>query len=340
MLAHQKDKMRTYASTIASKAIASHMYGEPFSYINETPFRVGIYSSDYTLLHGDEIKEVDFMQSLYQKKSALYLIDQSTHLHMGIKYIVLENEEIFKEIAKLKLQMVVYALISMILVGVIGYFLSRLFLKPIANEREKIDRFIKDTTHELNTPITALLMSVSTLENENSKSSERIKLSAYRISNIYKDLCYLLKDDIQQVSEIEELDISRVVHEQIELLAGYAKSKKITIERSLNSFDFPIDHESAVRLINNIISNALKYSKPKSQIIITMEDRSLMVQDFGVGIDVEDLEKIHQRYYRANSSEGGFGIGLDIVASICKKYTIKLKIESKKGEGTVVSLLF
>ena len=340
MFENQRDNMRTYASSIASKAIASHMYGESFDYKNETAYIIGMYDSKFNILYGDEIDNIDFNKGIYQQDKALYVIDQSAHLHLGIKYIVLKNTELFNDTKKLKTQVIFYTIVALVFVAVIGYFLSRLFLMPIANEREKLDKFIKDTTHELNTPISALLMSVSSLKDEDSKIKDRIKLSANRISNIYDDLCYLLKDELNIKYELKALNIKNIMNEQLELLEEYAKSKKIKIDKNLEDLIFTIDEESSKRLINNLLSNALKYSKPNTTIKIVLKNNQLFIQDQGVGIEKKDLENIKKRYVRINNNEGGFGIGLDIVNTICKKYDIKFTIKSKENIGSKVILEF
>jgi two-component system OmpR family sensor kinase len=340
MLDMQKDKMRTYGAELAFKAIKAHMTSTPFLYINSTKFKIAMYSNRKNILYGEEIEDIEFDYPIYLKGDALYVIDQSAQQHLGIKYIVLKDTTIFEEIEGLKYKVIIYTLIALFFVGVVGYFLGRLFLKPIANERERLDKFIKDTTHELNTPISALLMSVSSLKDEDSKIKERIKLSANRISNIYDDLCYLLKDELNESPQIKDINLKEILEEQLLLLETYAKSKKIEIKLDSQNTIFKIDEESAKRLINNILSNALKYSKPNTTIEITLKEKQLKVKDQGVGIDQDSLKSIKNRYYRANKSEGGFGIGLDIVNSICKKYDIKLEIESKKDEGTSVVLNF
>ena len=340
MFESQRDNMRTYASSIASKAIASHMYGESFDYKNETEYTIGMYDNRFNILYGDEILNIDFTKGIYQKEKALYVIDQSAHLHLGIKYIVLKNKKLFNDTESLKTQVIFYTIIAFVFISIVGYFLSRLFLKPIANEREKLDRFIKDTTHELNTPLSALLMSISSLKDDDSKVKDRIKLSVNRISSIYDDLCYLLKDEINTKLELKEIDIKDIINEQLQLLEGYAKSKKIDIEKNLDSFIFNIDEESSKRLINNLLSNALKYSKPNTTIKIILENNQVSIEDQGVGIEKKYLKNIKNRYVRVNSSEGGFGIGLDIVNSICKEYNIQFIIQSQKDKGTIVRLLF
>jgi two-component system OmpR family sensor kinase len=75
-------------------------------------------------------------------------------------------------------------------------------------------------------------------------------------------------------------------------------------------------------------------------ITVTLKNNILAVQDTGIGIDEKMQEDIFRRYYRANDERGGFGIGLNIVLSICKKYKIKLGLDSKKGEGSTFKLTF
>ncbi len=333
--------MRTFGAELAFKAIQSHMSSRPFDFQNQTNYKIGMYSSRKDILFGEELEDIEFDKKTYVKNDNLYVIDQSAQHHLGVKYIVLENHDIFEQIIILKYKVIGYTLFTMFFISIIGYFLSRLFLKPIASEREKLDRFIKDTTHELNTPISALLMSTSALSESDKKVKDRIKLSATRISNIYDDLCYLLKNDINATNEIKEINIKNIIAEQLLLLETYTKSKKIEIQiNHLDDLIYKIDEESIKRLITNILSNALKYSRPNSKVEISIKENTLLVKDYGEGIEEKNLKKIKTRYFRANTSEGGFGIGLDIVNSVCLKYGIEFGIESVKDEGTSISLKF
>jgi len=162
----KKDKMRTYASSIASNAIKVHMYGGVFTLAKHYSFDVGLYDSRYNLLYGNELNNIDFSKVYYELNNCFYIIDQSAQMHMGIKYIVIKDNSIAEEIIGLKYKLAIITIIAMLFIAIIGYFLSRLFLQPIAAERQRLDNFIKDTTHELNTPIAALLMSVSSLKDE------------------------------------------------------------------------------------------------------------------------------------------------------------------------------
>jgi two-component system OmpR family sensor kinase len=97
---------------------------------------------------------------------------------------------------------------------------------------------------------------------------------------------------------------------------------------------------SAHRLIDNLLSNAIKYSDVGDSIFITVKNNVLEIRDTGIGIDEKVQEDIFKRYHRVNDERGGFGLGLNIVLSICKQYKIEIGLESKKGEGSTFILTF
>jgi two-component system OmpR family sensor kinase len=329
--------MRVYGALIASQAIMSHMLDTKFEYTTKDIYKVGMYSHKYKLLYGQDSKDINFKKPFYIKNNTLYLIDISTHLHLNIKYVVIQNNTIFKEIHTLKTKLIIYFILIFLFISIIGYFLSQLFLRPIANERNKLDKFIKDTTHELNTPITALLMSIGLLKcKDNSKNLDRIKVSINRISQIYSDLCYLLNNDLDIKNNIKNINIKDIINEQILLNDGFIKSKNIDIQINIQDYLFKIDKESISRLISNLLSNALKYSKPNSIVKITLKNNILSVKDYGIGIKQDKLELIKNRYSQINNNKNGFGIGLDIVNQVVKSYGYNLRIDSSLNEGTEV----
>jgi two-component system OmpR family sensor kinase len=99
-----------------------------------------------------------------------------------------------------------------------------------------------------------------------------------------------------------------------------------------------IDRNDAIRLIDNIISNAIKYNNQNGILKISLDKRSFIVEDSGIGINKNDLSKLTERFKRANNSEGGFGLGLSIVSEIAKNYNYKLDIKSKLNKGTIVCI--
>ena len=101
-----------------------------------------------------------------------------------------------------------------------------------------------------------------------------------------------------------------------------------------------MDRTKTQKLVNNLISNSIKYSHKNSIIEINLENNILKVKDFGIGISSDEQKMIFKRYKRGNNTEGGFGIGLDIVKRVCEEYELPLFLESKINEQTVFTIDF
>ena len=99
-----------------------------------------------------------------------------------------------------------------------------------------------------------------------------------------------------------------------------------------------MDVKKLSKLIDNLISNAIKYNKIDGFIKITLEQNSLSIQDSGKGIKEEQLALLYDRYSRFDKTVGGFGIGLNIVSMICKEYDLGIEITSQVNKGTKVEV--
>jgi two-component system OmpR family sensor kinase len=154
---------------------------------------------------------------------------------------------------------------------------------------------------------------------------------------MYGSLTYRLEGGIENS---EQLCLSKIIEERVEFIKELIDSKRLSIELKMEPTKIFMPKRSVYRLIDNLISNAIKYSDIGGVITISLQKNELRVKDRGIGIDKKIQEDIFRRYYRANDERGGFGIGLSIVLSICKKYKIKLGLASKKGEGSIFILTF
>ena len=221
----------------------------------------------------------------------------------------------------------------------LAFYLAKLFIAPIKEERIKLNNFIKDSTHELNTPLTAILMSIQN-DNLSTKQIQRIRISAKRISDIYKDLRYLfLENNKEKKDSIDlDLDLSLLIKEQVESLSPQIKQKKINIILDLQSTLYKIKQEDFERLFLNLLNNAIKYNKIDGKISIFLKNNTLSIEDSGIGINKDKIKDIFKRYYRATSEQGGFGIGLSIVERICEEYNINIQVKSEEKIGTTFTL--
>ena len=300
-------------------------------------FQVGYYDKQkkavYTEIDDFEVVDKDF----FIKDKSCYTVVEDKSNHLGVHYIVLKENDLFKTVQQLRIKIIGYLVFSFILMGVVGYFLGRLFLRPVREQIESLDNFISDTTHELNTPISAILMTIQSLKEVEPKKLKRLEASAKRLSLMYSSLTYRLEGKVEPA---ELLCFSDIVKERVEFVKELIDSKRLHITLELESTDVLIPKTSAYRLIDNLLSNAIKYSDVGDSIFITLKDNVLKVKDTGIGIDKKVQDDIFKRYHRANEERGGFGIGLNIVLSICKQYKIKLDLKSKKGKGSTFILTF
>jgi two-component system OmpR family sensor kinase len=117
------------------------------------------------------------------------------------------------------------------------------------------------------------------------------------------------------------------------------EAKKIILKTDITkNVAIMIDENDAIRLIDNLISNAIKYNKQKGSLEIILDKIHLSIKDSGIGMKKSELQMIFKRFERSNRSEGGFGIGMDIVSQIISFYDFKIDIQSKEKMGTKVNV--
>ncbi|MCG3719035.1 HAMP domain-containing histidine kinase, partial [Aliarcobacter butzleri] len=176
-------------------------------------------------------------------------------------------------------------------------------------------------------------------ENLSSKQIERIRYSANRLSEIYKDLTYIFLENIE-VKVAEELELSKIIKEQIDSFEPIFLRKKLKIKIELEDTLYKMNKDDFIRLFNNLFSNAIKYNKINGDIEVILKDKKLSIKDSGIGIDKNKIKDIFKRYYRATNQSGGFGLGLNIVNMICQTYKIKIEVESIENQGTTFIIYF
>ena len=283
--------------------------------------------------------KIYFNKSINIVNNTILLVDNSTYGHLGIKYIIIKDDKFLKTNNILKNTIIIFSVLYIVMI-VIGYFLAMLFLQPIIIQRKKLDNFVKDTTHELNTPISAIIMSINKDTKLSHKDIYRIKLSAKRISEIYNDLTYLVLETDYKNPNLQTINLKNVLLEQLGYFELLSKQKHISLTYTLNDIAYKIKKEDFIRLINNLISNAIKYTKTNGKIHIILKNNQLIIKDNGIGISAKEQKDIFKRFYRATNNIGGFGIGLNIVKNICKKYNFSIQLKSEQNMGTTIIINF
>ena len=343
----QYDLVTSNMQNVASKISASIIYAHMSNLtINTTKlasfieYDYALYDKEHKKLAGNIKDKVDLTKRIQKIDDSFVLVDATPRGHLGVYHIAIRENIFQNKITSLIEKVIFYFVIIFSIIAIIGYYLADLFLAPIINERRKLNNFIKDTTHELNTPITAILMSTGKGSALTEKNMQRINLSAKRISEIYKDLVYLFLQENKKEPLPMVLQLDKIIEEQLEYFEAFAVKKKLTITSNLDETKFKMDKENFIRLFNNIVSNAIKYNKIGGKIHLELKDNTLIIKDTGIGIKKELLNDIFNRYYRATKDQGGFGIGLNIAYHICQTYNIKINVQSIENEGTTFTLKF
>jgi two-component system OmpR family sensor kinase len=303
--------------------------------------KVGLFKKDKTVSQSNlSTNNINFEQINYvNKNSAFYIMEVSKDNE--VKYIVIEDSAISNNISKVETFIWSILLLASIFLAFVGYLLSRLLLKPAKENFAILSRFMKDSAHELNTPVTALMMSANYLKkNYDQEMVEHMLMSSKMISETYNSIAYLAFNDLD-IEVKEEFDLSEHVHASIKYFKEIAANKNITINAELNTLIINMDKNSIRKLINNLISNAIKYSYHNKTIDISLQDNVLKIKDEGLGIDKKNQKKIFKRYKRVSQKgSGGFGIGLDIVMGVCRANKIEILLESEVKKGSTFTLLF
>lgn len=222
----------------------------------------------------------------------------------------------------------------------IYYFLNRSILDEFFKGEEKLRGVLKETLHELNTPVATIELNSKMLEKrlEDEKSIqrlERIKSACEDLLHLYEQMEYGIKEHIHNI-EKEQFELAKIIEKSIFKFKDIKGDIKINYDG--NSCMLFTDKNGFEKSIDNLISNAIKYNKTKGTIFITFNENSLQIKDTGVGIDTENLFHIFDKYYQENSMSSGVGLGLNIVKKYCDDNKVNIKIDSQKDEGTTFIL--
>jgi two-component system, OmpR family, sensor kinase len=217
-------------------------------------------------------------------------------------------------------------------IGVFAFAFALYALYPLRKALHLMEDFLKDVIHDLNTPVTSMLLNIkSLLKKSPSQELERIELGARTIASLYQNLEVLHKGFIPQNTAI---DLHAFLPLRIKPFEKLYPSLRFTLQTQ--PFVIHADPDALVRIVDNIVSNACKYNSKGGSVNVRNEGNVVFIEDSGVGIKRCDL--VFERYYKEGSR--GLGLGLHIVKSLCDAMRIGIEISSKEGAGTCVILRF
>jgi len=219
---------------------------------------------------------------------------------------------------------------------------------------EKIKKdFVVNVSHELRTPLTAIKGYIETLYEEADAKSrnylEIIRRHTDRLINIVKDLLLLSELEEKEFRlQTEKLNLKSLIESILKIFMPRIKEKKLCVKLTAED-SLPLiegDPFKLEQMLINVIDNAVKYTKKgKIEISLKKEDRNarIEIQDTGIGIPKEYLDRIFERFYVIDKSRskklGGTGLGLSIVKHIALLHNGDVYVKSTPGKGTTFTIL-
>lgn len=227
-------------------------------------------------------------------------------------------------------------------------------LRRLENMRQD---FVANVSHEIKTPLTAILGFVETLLQDSDKIPENtrrflsiIDRHVHRLVTIIEDLLKLSR--IERDSELKEIalvnaPVEDVIRTAIQMLEGKAEEKKIRVDfKCEDSLSADMDSLLIEQALVNLLDNAIKYSTPGGTIEVNAakkyDDVQISIRDHGMGIGEEHRPRLFERFYRVDKARsrklGGTGLGLAIVKHIIQAHNGKVTVDSNLGKGSTFTL--
>ena len=235
------------------------------------------------------------------------------------------------------------------------FFVVRRRLEVSEQTSDRYQRAFRFVAHELRTPLTAIQGSGELLTRYNLPEDKRRQLAGV-IQSESRRLAKMITTflDVEKMSagqmelRLESIALVDLIGPVVERAHPLAERKQIDIVVEPGSgITLSIDRELMEYVLYNLLTNAIKYSPPGKQVLISAAERrdavALTVRDNGIGMDEDDLKHLFTRFFRSQravqSGETGTGIGLVIVEQIVTQHGGRIEVTSKPGEGSAFTVL-
>jgi len=305
------------------------------------------------------LKDLEFKNELNERKEVFEFYSEFGKELAEMKRLnelkdqkIIDNQLIYIKIGITTLLVIIIILIFVEWAARKKRYLAILKQKSQRSILEAKEQFLENMSHEIRTPITSILGYLSLLKQENLIADKRLNFTNNAIDNTKKMMSSL--DNFLNLTSLDgsskfkkaesSIKINDFTKEIKSTFTATLEIKKIKLYFKTNAEDSLIinyDIESLTIIINNLVSNAIKYSNTNTSIYLTMyfekSKLRIMVKDEGFGIADNEKDNIFSRFYQteSNISNSGFGIGLSLTNNLVKKLSGKISLETALNVGSV-----
>jgi two-component system sensor histidine kinase/response regulator len=222
--------------------------------------------------------------------------------------------------------------------------------KELEKAYGELNKFVYSASHDMRAPLVSIISLLELYNKDDTIVKDTVYIpliekSVMMLDDFVKNIVAYYQNEEKEKS-IGELNMEALVDECLNSLSHYQDLSNITIKKYINCPQKVVNDVFRVRVVlNNIISNAIKYQRsdePNKYISIEASNENdglkLVITDNGIGVDKEELKDLFEMFYRATNQNSGSGIGLHIVKEAVKKLQGDIQVDSLKGQGTTFEI--
>lgn len=253
-------------------------------------------------------------------------------------------EEVLEDLLRSSIATNIALLIS---AAMLSYWFAGLTLEPIQAAYDRQRQFLSDASHELRTPL-AILQTDLELQRATSTATQRERITeqlqeVQRMTQLVEDLLLLSRLEEPQIRATQHVQVTEILQNVAHRLETFAQKHNVQIQLgAITPAVVTIDPEHLNQAISNLVRNAIMYNKPQGSVTLSCNAQKkhvlIHILDTGVGMSPEELRRLSERFYRADSSRsrstGGSGLGISIAQSIITQAHGNLHVESTPQQGT------
>ncbi|MGB7084280.1 MAG: ATP-binding protein [Phormidesmis sp.] len=234
------------------------------------------------------------------------------------------------------------------------FWLNRQAMQPIEESFARLKQFTADASHELRSPLMAISSNAEVslkypegMRDDDREAMEAMLSASEQMRSLTEDLLLLARTDRVSPIQFASLDLVDLLKNLVQLYHTQAKEKNITLTTDLEpELTLKGDSANLMRAFTNLIQNAIRYTPPGGAIHIKArrinDQIQVIVRDTGVGVAKENLDKIFERFWRAdrarNYNDGGSGLGLSITQAIVQSHRGRIAVISTPGSGSCFTI--